>query len=202
MLRGTIGQRYYFKDQQVTLNPADAPRTYGASDWLAALSGRVAEHWTAEAATQYNQRDNQAERLTVTTRYQPEPLKTLNLSYRFLRDPINPIRQVDLSGQWPLFDRWYGVGRFNYSLRDSRIVESIGGFEYAADCWVSRIVVQRFALTAGTSTTSVFAQLELNGFSQLGSNPLEALKRNIPGYRQINAAPPDANPDRPFDFYQ
>ena len=63
-------------------------------------------------------------------------------------------------------------------------------------------MVQRFALTAGTSTTSVFAQLELNGFSQLGSNPLEALKRNIPGYRQINAAPPDANPDRPFDFYQ
>src|SRR6266571_1140000 len=98
MLRGTIGQRYYFKDQQVTLNPADAPRTYGASDWLAALSGRVAEHWTAEAATQYNQRDNQAERLTVTTRYQPAPLKTLNLSYRFLRDPINPIKQVDLSG--------------------------------------------------------------------------------------------------------
>ncbi|HEX9571919.1 MAG TPA: LPS assembly protein LptD, partial [Burkholderiales bacterium] len=188
--------------QQVTLNPTDTPRTYGASDWLAALSGRVAEHWTAEAATQYNQRDNQAERLTVTTRYQPAPLKTLNLSYRFLRDQINPIRQVDLSGQWPLFDRWYGVGRFNYSLRDSRIVESIGGFEYAADCWVSRIVVQRFALTAGTSTTSVFAQLELNGFSQLGSNPLEALKRNIPGYRQINAAPPDANPDRPFDFYQ
>src|SRR5712691_8873913 len=202
MFRGTIGQRYYFKDQQVTLNPTDTSRTYRTSDWLAALSGRLAQHWTAEAATQYNQRDNQAERVTVTTRYQPAPLKTLNLSYRFLRDPINPIRQVDLSGQWPLFDRWYGVGRFNYSLRDSRIVESIGGFEYAADCWVIRIVVQRFALTAGTSTTSVFAQLELNGFSQLGSNPLEALKRNIPGYRQINAAPPDANPDRPFDFYQ
>src|SRR5713101_7928236 len=199
MFRGTIGQRYYFKDQQVTLNPTDTPRTYRTSDWLAALSGRLAQHWTAEAATQYNQRDNQAERLTVTTRYQPAPLKTLNLSYRFLRDQIG---QVDLSGQWPLVDRWYGVGRFNYSLRDSRIVESIGGFEYAADCWVSRIVVQRFALTAATSTTSVFAQLELNGFSQLGSNPLEALKRNIPGYRQINAAPPDANPDRPFDFYQ
>jgi LPS-assembly protein len=202
MLRGTIGQRYYFRDQQVTLNPADTPRAYRSSDWLAALSGRVAQHWIAEAATQYNQRDKQFERLTVTTRYQPAPLKTLNLSYRFLRDPINPIRQVDLSGQWPLVDRWYGVGRFNYSLRDSRIVESIGGFEYAADCWVSRIVVQKFALTAGKSTTSVFLQLELNGFSRLGSNPLEALKRNIPGYQGINAAPRDANPDRPFDFYE
>ena len=202
MFRGTIGQRYYFKDQQVTLNPTDTPRTYRTSDWLAALSGRLAQHWTAEAATQYNQRDNQAERVTVTTRYQPAPLKTLNLSYRFLRDPINPIRQVDLSGQWPLVSRWYGVGRFNYSLRDSRIVESIGGFEYAADCWVSRIVVQRFALTAGTSSTAVFMQLELNGFSRLGSNPLEALKRNIPGYQLINAVPPDANPNRPFDFYE
>ena len=199
MLRGTIGRRYYFKDQQVTLNPTEIPRTYRSSDWLAAFSGRVAQHWTTEAAIQYNQRDNQAERLTVATRYQPEPLKALNLSYRFLRDQI---RQVDLSGQWPLIGRWYGVGRFNYSLRDSRIVESIGGFEYAADCWVSRVVMQRFALTAGTSSSSVFVQLELNGFSRLGSNPLEALKRNIPGYQRINAAPPNANPDRPFDFYE
>jgi LPS-assembly protein len=199
MLRATIGQRYYFKDQQVTLNPTDPPRTYRSSDWLAALSGRVAQHWTAEAATQYNQRDKRSERLTVAARYQPAPLRTLNLSYRFLRDQI---RQVDLSGQWPLIGRWYGVGRFNYSLRDSRIIESIGGFEYAADCWMSRIVVQRFALTGSASTTSVFVQLELNGFSQLGSNPLEALKRNVPGYQRINAASPDANPGRPFDFYR
>jgi len=204
MLRGTIGQRYYFKDQQVTLDdpqatlPPDPPRTYHSSDWLAALSGRVAQHWTSEAATQYNQRDNRFERLTVTGRYQPEPFKTLNLSYRFLSDQI---RQVDLSGQWPLADRWYGVGRFNYSLRDSRIVESIGGFEYGADCWTGRLVVQRFALTAGESTRSFFIQLELNGFSRLGSNPLEALKRNIPGYQRIGSQTPETSPDRPFDFY-
>ena len=204
MLRGTIGQRYYFKDQQVTLDdpqatlPTDPPRTYHSSDWLAALSGRVAQHWTSEAATQYNQRDNRFERLTVTARYQPEPFKTLNLSYRFLNDQI---RQVDLSGQWPLADRWYGVGRFNYSLRDSRIVESIGGLEYGADCWISRFVVQRFALTAGESTRSFFIQLELNGFSRLGSNPLEALKRNIPGYQRIGSPTPETNSDRPFDFY-
>jgi LPS-assembly protein len=204
MLRGTIGQRYYFKDQQVTLDdpqatlPTDPPRTYHSSDWLAALSGRVAQHWTSEAATQYNQRDNRFQRLTVTARYQPEPFKTLNLSYRFLSDQI---RQVDLSGQWPLADRWYGVGRFNYSLRDSRIVESIGGLEYGADCWISRFVVQRFALTAGESTRSFFIQLELNGFSRLGSNPLEALKRNIPGYQRLGSPTPETNPDRPFDFY-
>jgi LPS-assembly protein len=204
VLRGTFGQRYYFKDQQVTLNPTDAPRTYGASNLLAALSGRVSQYWTLEGASEYDQRDYRTERLTLAARYRPEGLKTLNLSYRYLSGDIThagPIKQIDLSAQWPLVGRWYGVGRFNYSLSDSRIVEGIGGFEYAADCWTSRIVVQRFALTAGTSSSSVFLQLELNGFSRLGSNPLEALKRSILGYQRINEPSLDRKPPDSFDFY-
>jgi LPS-assembly protein len=204
VLRGTFGQRYYFKDQQVTLLSTDVPRTYKASNLLAALSGRASQHWTMEVATEYDQRDYRTERLTLAARYRPEGLKTLNLSYRYLSGDITrtgPLKQVDLSAQWPIAGRWYGVGRFNYSLVDSRIVEGIGGLEYAADCWTSRIVVQRFALTAGTSSSSVFLQLELNGFSRLGSNPLEALKRNIPGYQPINAPSPDRRLGDSIDFY-
>jgi len=203
VLRGTFGQRYYFKDQQVTLGPA-APRTYNASNFLTALSGRVSQHWTLEGASEYDQRDYRTERLTLAARYRPEGLKALNLSYRYLSGDITttgPIKQMDLSAQWPLVGRWYGVGRFNYSLSDSRIVEGIGGLEYAADCWTSRFVVQRFALTAGTSSSSIFLQLELNGFSRLGSNPLEALKRSIPGYQRINAPSPDRKPGDLFGFY-
>ena len=204
VLRGTFGQRYYFRDQRVTLNPNDVPRTYNASNWLAALSGRVSQHWTFEGATEYDQRDYRTERLTLAARYRPEGLKALNLSYRYLSGDITttaPLKQVDLSAQWPIAGRWYGVGRFNYSLVDSRIVEGIGGLEYGADCWTSRIIMQRFALTAGTSSSSVFLQLELNGFSALGSNPLEALKRNIPGYQRINAPSADRKPGDSFDFY-
>ena len=204
VLRGTFGQRYYFRDQRVTLNPGDTPRTYNASNWLAALFGRVSQHWTLEGASEYDQRDYRTERLTVVARYRPEGLKALNLSYRYLSGDINPtgpLKQVDLSAQWPIAGRWYGVGRFNYSLVDSRIVEGIGGLEYGADCWTSRIIMQRFALPGGTSSSSVFLQLELNGFSRLGSNPLEALKRNIPGYQRINAPPADRKPGDPFDFY-
>ncbi|TMH52054.1 MAG: LPS assembly protein LptD, partial [Betaproteobacteria bacterium] len=149
VLRATFGQRYYFRDQRVTLTPADTPRTYNASNWLAALSGRVSQHWTLEGASEYDQRDYRTERLTVAARYRPEGLKALNLSYRYLSGDINPtgpLKQVDLSAQWPIAGRWYGVGRFNYSLVDSRIVEGIGGLEYGADCWTSRIIMQRFAL--------------------------------------------------------
>jgi LPS-assembly protein len=204
VLRGTFGQRYYFKDQQVTLTQDIPPRTYSASNFLTALSGRVSQYWTLESASEYDQRDHRTERLTLAARYRPEGLKALNLSYRYLSGDITttgPIKQIDLSAQWPLVGRWYGVGRFNYSLADSRIVEGIGGLEYGADCWTSRIIVQRFALTAGTSSSSVFLQLELNGFSRLGSNPLEALKRNIPGYQRISPPSPDRRPGESFDFY-
>jgi LPS-assembly protein len=192
--RATIAQRYYFSRQQVTLNAATSPRDFTASDWLASVAGRVAPGWTVEGATQYSERESRIERLTLATRYQPEVHKTLNLSYRFLRDQFN---QVDVSGQWPLTGKVYGVGRYNYSVRDHRVVEALAGFEYNADCWVGRFVFQRFAVATGVATHAIFLQLELNGFSRIGSNPLEALKRNIPGYTRLNQS---RNPGRSGDY--
>ena len=116
-------------------------------------------------------------------RWQPAPKKVLNLDYRFQRDTL---KQLDLSGQWPVADRWYAVGRSNYSLRDRKIVDGLVGFEYKDDCWSFRLVGQRFATATNTSTTAFFIQLELNGLSKLGSNPLEVLKKNISGYQPIN----------------
>jgi len=203
VIRGTIGQIYYFRDQLVTLNPTDSPRTNRSSDWLGELSGRVAPHWTLDSAVQYNHQENITERFTLSTRYQPQPLETVNLSYRYLSSDITQaaqIKQIDVSSQWPIGGGWFAVERFNYSLPDRRVVEGLGGLEYGADCWVGRIVVQRFALAAGASTTTLFFQLELNGFSSIGSNPLEALKRNIPGYQRLNSQIPDSKPGQPFDF--
>jgi len=192
--RVTAGQRYYLKDQQVTLDRSVPPRASRHSNWLAALSGRLTRSWTAETALEYNGRENRSERATVGVRYQPEMLRTLNMSYRYLRDQLH---QFDVSGQWPLGGAWFGVGRFNYSVSDGRIVEGLAGFEYNGGCWIGRLVVQRFGVAAGNVTRAVFLQLELNGFSRIGSNPLEALQRNIPGYTRLNQAVPVS---RPYDF--
>jgi LPS-assembly protein len=186
VLRGTLGQRYYLSKQEVTLNPGDTRRSYKSSDWLAALSGRLTQHWTAETAAQFNPREQRSERLNLSARYQPETFKLLNLSYRYLRDQLG---QIDVSAQWPLGGGFYGVGRYNYSLKDRRVIETLGGLEYNGDCWVLRGVMQRFATATGQTTNTFFLQLELSGFSRIGSNPLEALKRNIPGYSRLNQAP-------------
>ena len=194
-VRATLGQRFYFENQQVALVPGTPRRAYHSSDWLAALSGPIAPKWTAESAIQYNGRDERTERLTISARYKPEEFKLLNLSYRYLRDQLG---QLDASAQWPLAGGWYGVARYNYSIKDRRVVEALGGFEYNGDCWIGRVVLQRFATATGQTTNAVFLQVELSGFSRIGTNPLETLKRNIPGYSRLNQQAPSANQTTDF----
>lgn len=192
-VRGMIGQRYYFAKQHVTL-PGETARPGGTSDFLAALSGRLLPRTYADVAWQYDPRDGETERFAIGGRWQPDFAKVLNASYRYTRDHTltggTPgIRQVDFSAQWPLGRGWYGVGRFNYSLKDRKIIETIGGLEYNGGCWVGRLVLQRYATATGDTNTALFVQLELNDFSRIGSNPLELLSRRIPGYGRINQVP-------------
>jgi LPS-assembly protein len=81
--------------------------------------------------------------------------------------------------------RWYSVGRVNYSLKDTRITDSLVGFEYDAGCWVGRVVAERLSTGRAEATTRLLLQLELVGLSRLGSNPLRVLKDNIPGYQLL-----------------
>jgi LPS-assembly protein len=194
-VRGMVGQRYYFAKQNVTL-PGESSRPGGASDFLAALSGRLLPRTYADVAWQYDPRDGETERFVIGGRWQPDFAKVLNASYRYTRDHTfsggTPgIRQVDFSGQWPLGRGWYGVGRFNYSLKERKVIETIGGLEYNAGCWVGRLVLQRYATATGDTNSALFVQLELNDFSKIGSNPLELLSRRIPGYGRINQMPSD-----------
>ena len=99
---------------------------------------------------------------------------------------LTQIKQVDLSGQWPVGGRWNLIGRFNYSFTDRKTLEAVAGIEYNADCWVLRVVGQRLTTTTQQATTSVFVQLELNGLARVGTSPLELLRRSVPGYVPTN----------------
>ena len=66
------------------------------------------------------------------------------------------------------------------------MIQAIGGLEYNGGCWVVRGVVQRTALTLDSTSTGFFIQLELSGFSRIGSDPMNLLRRNIQGYSLIN----------------
>ncbi|MEN9868583.1 MAG: hypothetical protein RL748_4173 [Pseudomonadota bacterium] len=184
-LRLAFGERFYFRDQRVVLDDASPVRNETRSDLLLAATGRLSQNWSIDGSIQYNQSSHSTVSSNYGVQWKPGEKRVINSEVRYLR---NSFEQFNLSGQWPLAQRVYGVGRIGYSLRERRTTESLAGFEYNADCWVLRAVVQRFATATRDATTSFFLQLELNGLSKLGPNPLEALSTNIPGYQKVNQA--------------
>ena len=201
-LRATVGQRWYFEDERVGLTPTSPLRTANESDILASVGGRFGGHWTFDVTTQYNRQLQRVERVSTGVSYRPESAKVLNASYRFQREVLE---QFDISGQWPLRPGWYGVGRYNYSIRDDKLLEGLAGIEYNAGCWVFRGVVARIQASTQVSSTAFIFQIEFNGIGALGTDEVVGiLRRNVPGYSVTNPAesrlaPADARPRLPFD---
>jgi LPS-assembly protein len=180
-LRFTLAQRYYFAPQLVTLNTP--PRSSDRSDVLLEAVGTLAGAWNFVSFVQYGAVDDQLQRNNHALQYRPDAGKVANLAYRFTRDQQE---QVDVSAQWPLTSKLSGLVRWNHSLRDDKLLESLLGLEYNAGCWTTRLVATRFVVSETDYSESFFIQLELNGVSRLGQNPLDTLRRNIQGYTKGN----------------
>ncbi|MDP3701212.1 MAG: LPS assembly protein LptD [Hylemonella sp.] len=199
LARVGIAQRFRLADQRVTL-PGGAPASKGISDILLGAGLLVDPLWYLDSTVQYNPSTQKSIRSTLSARYNPGHYRVLNLAYRFQRD-LSEL--VDIGWQWPINDlwgdrgqdlgagrgqgagRWYSVGRLNYSLQDSKLVDSIIGFEYDAGCWLGRVVLERLQTGLVSSNQRLMFQLEFVGFSRLGIDPLQTLQRNIPRYQYL-----------------
>ncbi len=201
-LRATVAQRYYFENERVGLTPTSPLRSTTDSDILASVGGRIGQAWSFDATTQYNRHEQRGERHSIAGRYAPEPGKVLNASYRYNREAL---KQIDISGQWPVRAGWYAVGRYNYSILDKRLLEGLAGFEYNAGCWAFRAVALRVQAPADVATTAFVFQIEFNGIGSIGTDEAaEMLRRQVPGYSVSNPAdarltPPSVQPRLPFD---
>lgn len=186
-LRLSMGQRFYIRTPRVTL--AGSASQESRSDLLLAASGRVTGALRLDSAVQYSVNQSTLSSGNVGVQWLPAPKKVLNADYRYARKSSSVpvlLKQLQLSGQWPLTDRIYAVGRASYSVPDRKLVDSLFGMEYKEDCWIFRVVAQRIATATAKANSTIFIQLELNGLSSLGSNPLGALRQNIPGYQPVN----------------
>ena len=199
-LRLGVAQRYLLRDQLIT--PDGQPLTQRFSDLLLLASTTVIPSWTLDSSVQYNAEDHNVTQSVVSARYSPGPFRTISATYRLTRGLTE---QVELGWQWPLYGptpnearssgrgesgdgckgSWYAVGRMNYSTLERRLVDAVVGFEYDAGCWIGRVVATRQSTGLSEATTRLMFQLELVGLSRLGSNPLQVLKDNIPGYKLL-----------------
>lgn len=199
-LRLGLVQRVLFRNQRITAQPDGtpdgAPTDQRFSDALLLGSTSVLPGWNLDGAVQYSPEINRSVRSILGVRYSPGPFRTISTTYRLARGLSE---QMELGWQWPLYGggkapgsggnscsgTWYSVGRVNYSMKDSRITDSVLGLEYDAGCWIGRFVAERLSTGRSEATTRFMLQLELVGLSRIGSNPLKVLKDNIPGYRLL-----------------
>ena len=174
--------------------------------------------WTLDAALQYSPDIRRLTRSVVGARYSPGPYRTVSATYRSTRGLSE---QVEFAWQWPIYGpqpepgraarrltdgsagascsgSWYAVGRVNYSTLESRFTDAVAGVEYDAGCWIGRVVATRSSTSRSEATTRLLLQLELVGLSKLGTNPLQVLKDNIPGYKLLRE---DRAPAQPLSTY-
>jgi len=196
ILRLALGQRVLFRDQRITTD--GVPYTQKLSDVLLEGSTGLVPAWQLDAAMQYNPDSRRIVRSILNVRYAPAPFHSISAGYNFARGSSE---QLQVGWQWPIYrgdakpvgaasgcgGNLYGVGRINYSMRDSRITDSILGLEYDARCWVGRVVAQRLSTGPNEATTHLSLQLEFVGLSRLaaGFNSAQVLKDNVPGYQLL-----------------
>jgi LPS-assembly protein len=213
-----FAQRYRFSDQQVRL-PGESTVASGFSDILVGAGVRWDSRWSFDSTLQFDAQTHQTTRTTLTTRFSPTPYRVFNTAYRLSR---NQSEQIDVGWQWPLrdfsfaadkpsadapyltpgqglgADRWYSVGRMNFSLKDRKMVDTLLGLEYDAGCWLGRVVYERLQSTTTTSRSRILFQLEFVGLARVGSSPLKTLRDNIPRYQYLRE---DLAPTSRFTSY-
>ncbi len=217
LARFGVAQRYRFSDQLVRL-PGELPVASGFSDILLGAGLRWDNRWTFDSTLQFDAQTHRTTRTTLTTRFNPSPYRVFNTAYRLTRDQSE---QIDLGWQWPLrdfsfgnadasqvqalapgqglgADRWYSVGRMNFSLKDRKMVDTLLGFEYDAGCWLGRVVYERLQSTTSSSRSRILFQLEFVGLARVGSSPLKTLRDNIPRYQYLRE---DLAPTSRFTTY-
>ncbi|CAM3656256.1 LPS-assembly protein LptD [Polynucleobacter arcticus] len=192
----TLAQRQAFTGQKVGLNGTIAnPTTY--SDTLGSASVRLLGNFSTDVFGQYNTQLNRLVQTTVGGSWRPTPGRSLNFGYRNVWTPptqasvqnnqafvpsATTTDQYNISGQWPLTREVSVLGRWGYDALTTKTLNTLVALEWMRDCWTLRGAYSQMLNTSQITTTQVLFQIEFRGFGSAGSNPVDIMKFNVPGY--------------------
>jgi LPS-assembly protein len=188
-LRVAVGQRFYFRRQDIDLSGKLIERQVNGSDLLFSAGGDITRAWRFDSSYQYSEQDKKTKVYDLGLRFNPAAGKVISAHYRYgLGEDFDTngntatLHQIDLAAQWPLTSKLYLLARENYSLRDNKTLESLAGIEYNSGCWSLRLVGQRYVTDLINTKSAFFVQLEFKDLGNIGNDPRDTLRLSIPGY--------------------
>ncbi len=209
-LKLNVGEIFYFRNRNVTLQYANQPPVVGSSvqtnsysNLVAELSSEFTKHLSVTTGLQWNPLLHDIERTKAGIHYRNESNEIFNIGYLYRKNPLVPdgsnnITQSDVSFRYPIYDNWSAMGRWQYSLLYNKTQDAFFGVEKENCCWRFRIALRHYInniatsafgnnssqVLTGTAQTGVFFEIELKGLSAIGDDMDYFLQQEIYGYRK------------------
>ena len=205
-----IGYRYFLETENNFIygSPSqDAQLFLPQPNVIAELGNKWTPNFNSNLNFQYSTVYQTVDAYTANARYSPEAYKVINarFSYQYqqpllyyaytpgqLFQPVAYENQyaLDISGQWPIFDKhWLVDGRANYDFTYGNVLNFLSGLEYNAGCWGVKMLYENYITNITQRTNAYFLQFQLKGLADIGDDPTSDLRLNIPGYMPLNNIP-------------
>jgi LPS-assembly protein len=178
-----LGQIFYFDDRDVVL-PGDSVDESSQSATVLGLSAQIDRRWRVQGAMQWEHDAPGSDEITrglLRVAWQDTAGNQLHAGYRLRRGETE---QTDLAGSWQLNRSTRLIGRWSYSLKRGRSLETLVGMEYGSCCWKLRAMVEQHLNDASDDADlGILLQLELSGLGRLGDNIDDLMSGGLAGYR-------------------
>jgi len=185
-VRASIGQIYYFEDRKVSLNSSTS-ETAKQSDIIAELDTNWSD-WQSNIDIQWDTTNSELSKENYFLHYKSDDKHLFNIGYRKrLKNRDIDIEQTDTSFVYAINREYSSFFRWNYSLKDHKDIDVIGGVAYDSCCWSIQLLAQRRLQNSTTNSNdydnSILLQFVFKGLGSLsGSKARTTLEQSIYKY--------------------
>lgn len=181
----SLGQTRYFDPPRIQIGSDLEHSDLKKSALNARVEVTIIPGLKVDSNMQWSPTDKRISNATLNLKYNPESRKIFNINYRYNRwGENNKSDYIDTSGFWQLDQKWAVAGRYNYSITESKMIESLIGVEYK-DCCVATRVGARYFRNNVTDTEKqwkVYLEFELDSIGSVGQNNQKLWADNISGF--------------------
>ncbi len=176
----SLGQIHYLDDVRVKAFAREGEIERGRSAWVADANWSPSDRWLIGASYQWDPKYRRQDLSSFRARYLFKDDGVVNLAYRYRRDLLE---QADLSFLYPINPTWSLVGRYYYSLKERKPLETIAGVQWDSCCVAVRLIGRQYIHNrAGELNDSIMLEIEFKGLGSAGQDTRRHLRRAILGY--------------------
>ncbi len=181
----SLGQTRYFDPPRIRIGEDLEHSDLKKSALNARVEVTIIPGLKVDSNLQWSPTDKRISNATLNLKYNPESRKIFNINYRYNRSDYNTKSDfIDTSGFWQLNQKWAIAGRYNYSITESKMIESLVGIEYRDCCVATRVGARYFRenIADNEKQWKLYLEFELDSIGSIGQNNQKLWADNISGY--------------------